>query len=486
MVEIHEKRLGGDFIASVSPLHDAEGRVIASIHVARDITKHKRAKEVLQKSEERYRHLVETMNEGLAMADHDYVFKYVNETLCEMLGYCREELIGHNVIEFIHADYKESMKDQMARRRMGEAKRFELVWRAKNGHRIYTLVSPRGFFDAEGHFTGSLGVVTDITDRKQVEKALQKAHDRLEHRTTELVKLSESLEQEIEERKQAEKEAYYEQGLMQTLLSNTPDYVYFKDKNRRFVRASNSFCDLFGCSLEDIIGKKDENLFPEEIADETASDDRHVIKTGIPLINKEEGGKSIGGGEPWVLTTKLPWRDKKGNIIGLFGISKEITERKRAERALHQRESELTTKSQELEELNAALKVLLEHREKDKEDLQDTVLVNVKELILPYIEKLKNDLLSPQQATLVSIIESNIKEIVSPFATKLSSKLLNLTPTEMQIASLVKDGRNSNEIAELMNLSPNTILFHRHNIRRKLGLKQRKVNLRSYLRSLQD
>ena len=69
---------------------------------------------------------------------------------------------------------------------------------------------------------------------------------------------------------------------------------------------------------------------------------------------------------------------------------------------------------------------------------------------------------------------------------KLSSKLLNLTPTEMQIASLVKDGRNSYEIAELMNRFPNTILFPRHNLRRKLDLKQRKVNLRSYLRSLQD
>ena len=78
------------------------------------------------------------------------------------------------------------------------------------------------------------------------------------------------------------------------------------------------------------------------------------------------------------------------------------------------------------------------------------------------------------------------KEIVSPFTTKLSSKLLNLIPTEMQIASLVKDGRNSYEIAELMNRSPNTILFPRHNLRSKLDLKQRKVNLRSYLRSLQD
>jgi PAS domain S-box-containing protein len=152
---------------------------------------------------------------------------------------------------------------------------------------------------------------------------------------------------EIEERKRAEKEAFYEQSLMQTLLDNIPDYVYFKDKERRFVRASNFFSDLFGCSLEEIIGKKDEDLFPEAIAKETASDDRHVIETGIPLVNKEEGGKGIVGGEHWVLTTKLPWRDKKGNIIGLFGISKEITDRKRAEEALRESEEKFRTVSEQ-------------------------------------------------------------------------------------------------------------------------------------------
>jgi PAS domain S-box-containing protein len=99
--------------------------------------------------------------------------------------------------------------------------------------------------------------------------------------------------------------------------------------------------------ISEIIGKKDEDLFPEEIAEETANDDRHVIETGIPLVNKEEGGKSIGEGEHWVLTTKLPWRDKKGNIIGLFGISKEITDRKRAEEALRESEEKFRTVSEQ-------------------------------------------------------------------------------------------------------------------------------------------
>ena len=146
------------------------------------------------------------------------------------------------------------------------------------------------------------------------------------------------LEEEAIKRKRAEEEASYELDLMQTLLNNIPEYIYFKDRERKFVRVSNQFCDLFKCNMEDIIGKKDEDLFPEEVAKETVKDDRHVIETGIPIINKVEGGESISGEEHWVLTTKLPWRDKEGNIIGLFGASKEITERKRAEEALRKSE----------------------------------------------------------------------------------------------------------------------------------------------------
>ena len=227
----------------------------------------------------------------------------------------------------------------------------------------------------------------------------------------------------------------------------------------------------------------------------TNSPETHQASIGVPKghipIERFLSVPVVLGGE---LVGQISVANKEGDytdedlrvicrIAELYALA---IQRKRAEDDLLKRESELVAKSQELEEVNAALKVLLKRREEDKLDLQDNVVLNVKELILPYIEKLKDDHLGPQQKTLVDIIESNIKEIVSPFATKLSSKFLNLTPTELQVANLIKDGRSSNEIAELMNLSPNTILFHRYNLRRKLGLKQTKVNLRSYLRSLHD
>jgi len=157
-----------------------------------------------------------------------------------------------------------------------------------------------------------------------------------------------------------------------------------------------------------------------------------------------------------------------------------------AEDALRKREAELAAQSRHLEEVNAALNVLLKRREEDKVDLEERVLANVKELVLPYVEKLKSSSSYSEQMTLVGILESNIKEIVSPFVTKLSSRFLSLTPTEIQVASLIRDGKSSKEIAALINASENTVRSHRFHIRSKLGIKHKKVNMMSYLKSLHD
>jgi len=139
--------------------------------------------------------------------------------------------------------------------------------------------------------------------------------------------------QDITERKNLEEILYQERDLIRTLLENHPDFIYFKDKNARFRHLSTRFGDFLGHTIDDIVGKTDLELFPEEVAKQTYSEDLNVIQTGTPLINKEEGT-----GETWVLTTKIPWFDKEGNIKGLFGISRDITERKNAEQKL--RESE--------------------------------------------------------------------------------------------------------------------------------------------------
>ena len=162
----------------------------------------------------------------------------------------------------------------------------------------------------------------------------------------------------------------------------------------------------------------------------------------------------------------------------------EITALKLTEEALRQREEELQDQTQGLEEANIALKVLLKQRENDKAELEHKVLSNVRELVFPYLEKLKGARLKAREKTLVEIVESHLNDIVSPLLQRLTSAQLVLTPQEIQVATLVKEGKSSKEIADILNVSVTTINFHRKNLRKKFNLSNTRQNLRAYLLSL--
>lgn len=162
----------------------------------------------------------------------------------------------------------------------------------------------------------------------------------------------------------------------------------------------------------------------------------------------------------------------------------EITALKLTEAALRESESQLTRQKTELEEANIALKVLLKQREGDKSDLERKVITNVKEMVLPYLEKLKRVNLKPKDKRMVEIIDSHLQDIVSPMIQKLANASIILTPQEIQVASLVKDGKASKEIADILNVAETTVHFHRKNLRKKFGLSNSQTNLRSYLISI--
>jgi len=234
-------------------------------------------------------------------------------------------------------------------------------------------------------------------------------------------------------------------------------------------------------SWGDIIGKR-----PEDI-----SIDKHTLALWMDNNRRAFSGEIIKGevefirdGEQRYFYNIISPIYNKGTIDGIMGFNIDITEQKQAEEALKEREKELELKTHNLEEANIALKVLLKRRDEDKTELEEKILLNVKELVIPYLEKLKMSELDEKQKTHVSILESNLNDITSSFSHRLSSKYMNFTPTEIQIANLLRQGKTSKEIAELMNSSPKAVTFHRENIRRKLGLKNKKINLKSYLLSL--
>lgn len=151
----------------------------------------------------------------------------------------------------------------------------------------------------------------------------------------------------------------------------------------------------------------------------------------------------------------------------------ETLENKVKERTLH------------LEEANTAVKVLLEYREKDKEILGATFLNNIQQIIIPLIERLRSTKISARQKKIIETVESSLKEITSPFINNLGIKFFNLTSMELQVVNLVKSGLSNTEISDILGVSTGTIRSHRHNIRGKLNIKNKNINLRKYLLSLE-
>ena len=223
--------------------------------------------------------------------------------------------------------------------------------------------------------------------------------------------------------------------------------------------------------------------------DKVRQEYEQVFKTGKPLITEEEHVVK----DKWIVTEtrKFPiCIDEK--VKKIVTVVHDITRRKHMEAALQksldeldirvkERTKELEIKTKNLEEVNTALGVLIKKRDEDKAELEERILANSKELVLPYIEKLENTPVDDRQKAYLSILVSNLNDIISPFSSSLTNGYRKLTSSEIQVSDLIKHGKRTKEIAELLSLSARTVESHRKNIRRKLGLSNKRVNLRSHL-----
>lgn len=336
-------------------------------------------------------------------------------------------------------------------------------------------------------------------------------------------KLYADVRRELAERKLAEGTLRENEERYRLLLKSSPDPIVVYNMNGKATYVNPAFEQTFNFSSEEVLGQSI-NFVPEESWPETKKRIKRMLSGNtIHLFETKRLTKDGRVLDVQISSTIYKNRDGQpaGNIVILRDISaqkqaekelkkyhdtleemveartaelakintqlkQEVEDRKRAEKALRKREVELKAQSHHLEEVNTALKVLLKQREDDKKEIGEHVLSNVMGLISPYLERLKKSRLNTNQQTLIDILESNLNNIISPFISKLSSKYFNFTSMEIKVSNLVKEGKTNKEIADLLYLSKNTILFHRHNIRSKLKLKHKKINLRSHLLSYDE
>jgi PAS domain S-box-containing protein len=348
--------------------------------------------------------------------------------------------------------------------------------------------------DGAGNIIGLLAIGQDMTKRKRLEDELRKHQEHLEkavkERTAELAKANEKLKREINDRKRAE-------AALQQRTHDLGERV----KELNCLYGISELVEKPDISLDDIFQGTVDLMpgcwqYPEITCARAIVEGRKFTTENFQETNWRQTkdiiirGETIGSIEVCYLEEKPlsyegPFLKEERSLIN--AVAKQlghIVKRIRAEEELRKTHGELEAHSRHLEEVNIALKVLLKQREEDRKDLEENVLSNVKQLVIPHLERLKQSRLDTIQATHVSTLESNLNNIVSPFISRLSSSFVNLTPMETRVADLIKEGKTNKEIGEMLCLSPNTVKFHRYNVRTKLGLKNKKINLRSYLLSL--
>jgi len=251
--------------------------------------------------------------------------------------------------------------------------------------------------------------------------------------------------------------------------------------NGKIVFANKVGKQKFGSHSFEVINRKVIDLYRPEQRSKFKKRERKVIQgRGLKPYEQEyffsDGSSMIME----VRTIRIKYQGKPSFLC--MGI--DISDHKRNERDLVNKERELKDKSERLQEVNTTLKVLLGNLEIEKARIEENIFSTIKQLVNPYLERLKQSNLNDDQIFLLQVIESNLETVTSPLAHKLSLEGTVLTPSEIRVAGLVREGRTVKETAQLLNLSAETISFQRKRIRTKLGLSNKKVNLRSYLEYL--
>ncbi len=328
--------------------------------------------------------------------------------------------------------------------------------------------------------------------RKSSDEELTGTQDR------DLAELRKRLDEERRARIEAEQSQRESEERLRGILENSFDTIYrFNLLTDSFDYISPSSARLLGYTPDEM-----KTLSFDRIMPFVHPDDRDGLREGFkdmyshphtsddipPDVEFRIRHKQEEMSYVWICDTRSVVLDEDAQPIAVVGTLRDISERKQAEEELQRIRDNLEVLVQErtssLEEANSALRILLQQREEDLREIEEKIQLNVRQMVTPFIERFRRSDLDRDLRVSLDLMESSLHEILSPFVRSLSTKYLTLTFTEIQVANLIREGKTSKEIAELLHMSERTIEAHRYHIRKKLGLRNKNANLRVHLLSL--
>ncbi len=435
----------------------SDGKPMLVAGITRDITDRKKAEAALLESEVKYRTLVENSLQGVVIIQ-DLNLMFANRTVTEITGYSVEELRDfppETIIELVHPDDQKTVWGRLKDRLAGESPPTNYTFRVlrKNGSIAWIEV-----FVSMIEYMGCPAIqatLLDVTNRIESEKALRDSEEQF-----------------------------------RLIFENVNDEIIYTTVDGTILKVNQKAKSISGYTPEELIGKKfyNSNLIkPEDIENSIKIFKDIAAGKFVPPMEFEAFRKDKSRVFIEVNSRLITGKD---DTKGILSIIRDITERKVADEQLQEYrfhlEALVKERTASLEEANTALKTLLKQGNKFQTDIEKKIQYNIKKLVTPYLSKLKKTRLDPRQEGFINIMEENLFNITSAFEYSLSTSFENLTPGEIQVANLIKQGKTTKEIADILNLSRYTINAHRANIRKKMHITNQKTNLRSFLMSYPD
>jgi len=303
----------------ITPLLDAAGQPQKFVAIKQDISARKEFERALAHERDLLQSLMDNVPVWIYFKDLQYRYTRVNRALARVLG-LRDPAaaVGKTTMDFISSlTWRQAQVDELRILTTGEPILDALEqMRSPEGKALWVSSTKVALRDSQGNINGLVGISHDVTEHKLIEDQLARERD-----------------------------------LLRTLLDYSTDLIYFKDLQSRFVQCSRIMVERFGFTrMEDVAGKSDFDFYGEVHARPAFDDEQEIIRSGKPMIGKLEKETHIDCHVTWCLTTKMPWRDQGGKVIGTFGTSKDVTAMQEVERDRHLMEMQLR-QAQKLESI---------------------------------------------------------------------------------------------------------------------------------------